>query len=670
MRSVTNLRSADLFRMVRGRGNSSLDVRRNSSVRGQAGFGLIEVLVGIMVLTLTVGGVIAATFTSSRLSVVGNTEGRLNNAVTAYGEALKAIPYIDCATVADYEDSLTQIEDELTDEQSQLLNSPSLSFRVLNVQGSSECPAGDDGIQTITVEVRLKDRVVEREIVKRNLDPNAVPFTVEIIAPREISGPNASAVIWQPKADPGQFEVFSYEWWCGDQEGEDPGASDPSWPSRVADFPGPLDPPITSPDDATVECIYDAPPDGTTKLGRMFLRATENGTGRVANVTAAFILPGTLVPRVPPAVQWSVAGYEEVPSGSPLPANQDRDCKNVSTPCAHNRDVTFIDVSPPPTGPGISQWVWNFGDNSPEFPCAYSASDPNGDLCRTVNHTYIGGGEFEVTLTVYDLLGTRGTDKTKIYVEGPIVNLPTMGFDLPYLLGQMSSGGGYSPMKITVDGSDTHADGCVARQMCHGYLGGIKTWSWDFGMGPGAPGAVQSGANLAQATYQYPQSAVTQSYNITLTVETWDGLSNSITIPNAVVLQPIPAPIGITNRGSGLKRKGDLPFIRNAYFDFQYKNIPQMPGETYQYELKMTASQGFCGTFGAGQSTKTQIISAGTPGSIQQYRWQFVSSPFRGFNGICATDNFNFNARTIRHTPYGTFYGAWSPTELLDPDFF
>lgn len=640
--------------------------------RDQHGFSLVDVLAAIVFLTLTVGGVMAATFTASRIAVTGNTEGRMNNAVTAYAEALKAIPYINCATVASYEDAFNEVEDELGASDSQLLNSPYISFQILDVQpGAAQCHVdGDTGIQTITVRVQLKGRVLEREVVKRNLDLNEEPFTVQIIAPRLISGANASAVQWQPMADPGTFDVFSYEWWCGDPEGELPGASEPAFPTVGPDFPGPLDPPITSPNDATVECDYDAPPDGTDKYGRMFLRAFENGTGRSVDVTASFLLPSTLVPRVPPAVQWSVAGYEEVPSGSPLPSNQDRDCKIVTTPCAHDREVTFVDVSPPPTGPGIAQWVWNFGDNSPEVRCSFSASDLNGDLCRTVNHTYVGGGEFEATLTVYDRLGTRGSDKTKVYVEGPIVNLPTMSLNEASLLAQLTSGGGYSPMKITVDGSDTHADGCVERQMCNGYLGGIKTWTWDFGMGPGTPGAVQTGANLSEATFQYPQSSTEQVYNITLTVETWDGLINSITVPEAVTLQPIPAPIGITNRGGGLSRKGDLPFIRNAYFDFQYKNIPQLPGETYQYELRMTASQGFCGTFGAGQSTRTVIIPAGSPGAIQQYRWQFTSSPFRGFNGICATDNFNFSARTIRHTSYGTFYGDWSPNELLNPDFF
>lgn len=659
---------------------------------------MIDVLIGLLILILTVGGVIAATFTTGRSSSRGNTHSRMNSAITAFGEALKSLPYIECASTADYDTAFNEAEEDLRDPESSLLFSSNISLTILNVETGPECPGDDSGAQTITMKVDLHAQSLTRQIVKRNPDPNATPFDVDIIDPNIkdpdtnedawISGPSASTAIWNPNADTLGFEVFSFEWWCGDPAGEDPGDSQPTWPSADPDYPNALETTIdqatavmtqlqdepADPDDPDapqaryIWCTFDAPPDGTVRLGRVFLRAVESGTGRIANVTRAFQLPTTMVPKMPLAVQWNVRGYEEVSGGATPPANQELDCK--TTNCAHARPVTFTDDSPPATGPSVREWVWNFGDNTPEYRCTTSGADPNGDLCRTVDHTYLGGGDYDVKLTLYDQFGTSGSDTTKIHIDGPIVNLPTMSFDLPSLFAQLTGGIGISPMKITVDGSDSHADGCQPRQMCHGYIGGIKTWHWDFGMAPGTPNAVQEGTGLTSATFIYPQDPTTQTYYITLTAETWDGLTN-VSSPVPVTLGPIIPPIGITNHAPGLKAKGDIWFVRNAYFDFQYKNVPVLPGEWVEYEFRITVGSGFgvCGVFSPGHESVTTIVQAGTPGSTQIYRWTFVGNP-RGFFGICSANDYRFSARTIRHTPYGTFYGEYSTPELLDPEFF
>ena len=196
-------------------------------------------------------------------------------------------------------------------------------------------------------------------------------------------------------------------------------------------------------------------------------------------------------------------------------------------------------------------------------------------------------------------------------------------------------------------------------------------YSWDFG---------NAGAfsNTGNASYTYPQTNVRTVYNAVFTVvalvpgsTTETGVARK-TIP--ITLDPLLPPIGL----KVTKQKGDLPLIRNAYFDFQWTNVNRLPSDVVRYEFRITSGGGFCGFFGVGGTSSRTTGVAGAPGTGNSYRFGFSSSP-RGFNGVCATDNFNLQARSVMDRPGFPAVGdcpaskacsPWSSPMLLDPEFF
>ncbi|MDD4373952.1 MAG: PKD domain-containing protein [Bacteroidales bacterium] len=80
----------------------------------------------------------------------------------------------------------------------------------------------------------------------------------------------------------------------------------------------------------------------------------------------------------------------------------------VATPTCVNELVSFEDASTTNTGI-IEQWIWNFGDQSPEIIVDFP-DDPN------VSHTYTGPGNFVVTLTVVNSNGCEASTSQTIQI--------------------------------------------------------------------------------------------------------------------------------------------------------------------------------------------------------------------------------------------------------------
>jgi gliding motility-associated-like protein len=152
--------------------------------------------------------------------------------------------------------------------------------------------------------------------------------------------------------------------------------------------------------------------------------------------------------------------------------------------CRPPLTVNFTDISP-----NAVAWAWNFGDGGTS-------------TLQNPTHTYNTAGQFNVSLTVTNRFGCVNTLIRHVFVQivKPILalkNLPGEGC-VPFT---------YSPVP------DIKA------------VDGVASYSWDFGDGPGS---TRTGPNPSY-TYNNPGT-----YNITLTIVTIGGCTETATFSNAV----------------------------------------------------------------------------------------------------------------------------------------
>jgi gliding motility-associated-like protein len=204
---------------------------------------------------------------------------------------------------------------------------------------------------------------------------------------------------------------------------------------------------------------------------------------------------------------------------------------NDSTSCRAPFTVQFTDLSPT-----ANTWLWDFGDGQTS-----NLQNPS--------HTYTSGGTFNVTLTITLPGGCSNTITKSQYIRiGSttinVANAPTGGC-IPFT---------YNPI-ATIQSIDS-----------------VVSYQWDLG----EPGAVY---NTQFPTHTYNSAG---NYNITLTVVTQTGCTETITIPNGV-------------------RTGVRPIVN---FSFTPNNV--------------------C----ASVPVQFTDLSTTTPGAIVQWNWEFGDSTF------------------------------------------
>lgn len=677
--------------------NNLSRVLRRTTASDQRGIATIEFLAAMVVLFLTVSGVLAASFSAGMIGTQGNQQARRNVLMTAFSEAIKALPYDNC-TATDgsvYQAAFNSGESKVPANEDLRNARDANQLQVVSVATSPTCPATDLGTQTIVLSIKIRNTSLQRVIVKRSPTGQRQPLDVMIVNPVDRARSNdpadvAYGLLRSAVDDPqviiglraeGQSAVFQYEWWCDAAHPADgqgpwlrvdttPGQEESSAGQAMVTLlrPIPASEPkfVTStPSDSAPECRYAAPGFGSTQHDPpiLVLRVTEAGSGRTALFARTLTaLPTTTTPHNAPNAQIEVNG-----GGPPQCITSD--------PCTYNTPITFRSVAPPPPDAAIILWEWNFGDGTPTSYCQPTSADPTGLSCKNPPpHTYPGGspaGGYPVSLVVTDAFGTRSIDPPRnVIVNGPVKIRPTIQAGSgPTVTASVTVA--VSPQIAQFDASGSHADGYIAGQGTP--PSGITNYYWDFGTGN--PGDNQSGPTLTKPTFTYPKSNQRQTFTVTVTVTDHQGLTNFATV--TVILDPLVPPIGFTNNAPGLQRKGDILFIRNAYFDFQFTNVPRSPGDQIKYVVRITSAGGFCGFFGVG-GYRDFVFNGGAAGTGQTYRAQFSSSP-RGFNGICATDTFNYKALTKRYNPacpvdpiesVPVCLSDWSAPQNLNPEFF
>ena len=161
--------------------------------------------------------------------------------------------------------------------------------------------------------------------------------------------------------------------------------------------------------------------------------------------------------------------------------------------CA-NSAISFTNSSTIPAGGTITGYSWDFGDGSGTS----SAINPS--------YTYANPGTYTVTLIAISNAGCTDTITGQVIIH-PV---PTANFN-------QANAAGCGP--IIVQFNDSSYIGS----------GNIISWYWDFGDG--------QTSNLQDPSHTY---SVSGSYNVSLTVTSDSGCTNTTTINNAVTVYPGP----------------------------------------------------------------------------------------------------------------------------------
>jgi len=569
----------------------------------------------------------------------------MNVLLTAFGEAMKNLPYQPCALAGDYQTEFDNAENALNKDDQNLVKTANATLTVDNIvyQGSSVCNAGvgsDDGVQTIELNVAIAGRSLTGQITKRNPSASNVPITVSIEINR-ISPDNNPTSVWQLNSTSSSPNGLTrWEWWC-----------DGSWIAlnqAEPSFPSATSPDYTGPDyfdsfNPTFQpsCSYPAPT-VTGVMKTVGLRVTDSH-----NVTATgfktFELSTTPFAHNNPTAQIT---QDTLP-----------DC-TVADPCGTNTDIKWTSTGPQPPDATILQWRWTFGDGTPPVVCVLTSP-----TCLSVTHQYQGGGTFVLSLTVTDSLGASGTATRQIVVNAPPLVKPTVG--LTSSMGANPSfgvvtmpPGANTGQRVAFDASGSHADGVAPG--AGSPPGGITNYAWDYG-----DGATQSGASLSNPTHTYTLPGV---YVARVTVTATNGTTNYSEA--TITLSALQTPINLKISGD---HKADLPLIRDARFDFQWVNVPRSAGDQIGYEIMVSTASGFCSVIGWGSNGLiSPVINAGPAGTSQTFRWTIGNGswppgvPLQ----LCSTDTYTFKSRTVRTSVLGVSRSAWSAEAPLPADFF
>lgn len=660
---------------MNGKLQSSEPTRR----RGQRGVAMMEYLVALVVLSITIGGIAYATLGAGTVGQAGGRNARLNVLVTSFGEAVKALPYEDCALDTSYVVPVASLH-----------AAPGSEVEVVSVD--VDCSSGTDpGVQTVTLRASVGGRQTERTIVKRTPEAAMKPLRFSIMDPEDHPG------LWfGPTNDPqrglylraeGDSEIFEYRWWCnGSVKSADPSVprpNDAQWASVTPDIdPTPTDsfPPVPTRNDPSSQCLIEARPDTMVPGSNdpddptydpddpayvyVALRVTEAVTNRVGTKWIRVLRPTTREPATNPTAQIKILAPGECSSALPCLLDGQRKV-----------EVQFEGGSTDP-GRQISMWEWNFGDGTAPFLCMSSAQDPLGSRCTNPKHLFQGGGDFPVTLYITDNFGRRSARAQRnVVVTGEPVVKPTIantagqaGLTATPSVGLATP---TMPLNVAFDAAGSHANNAVAG--VGSPPGGIAQYEWDFDINDANDAPDLVGLN-AKPSHQYTNSTampriararvtVTDIYGFIMTAEVDIHVEPFTSAPptfvNVGAVADCNVPLIAVTLGFGCRSP------RNGYFDYQWVNTPRAPGDTVVIQVRMSQSAGWgictwAGLFG----TTTQQFTAGAPGTIQTGRVTFSSGNntlTRGYNGICAiADGYQYEVRTILTNAHGTFESPWT----------
>lgn len=603
----------------------------------QRGTSLVEVLVGLVVMGLTIGGLLAATSTGVLSGASSRALARANSLLTSFSESIKSLPYNVCATASTYQSAFESTD--AVGPAERRLSRPGVTLRVTDVEdnspGSSSCPSSDSGTQVVSMEVSVKGATVAGRVVKRTPLPDADPPTVDFDAVLR-SGLNNPFVVFGLRPDVyTPTGVFLFEWWC-----------DAAWAAAVP--PGtPPAPDFTSsdPNDPRPQCGptgFAAPITPATASKVIAMRVTDN-----AGLTYPVFSKTVSLPSTTSGAQKPTA---DITLRSALPCTPAQPC-NTTTPVEFDGRL-----SKPGDGQSLVKCTWTFGDGSP----AEVVVGPDcGSEANARSHLFVGQGLYRVALTVTDNFGQVHADFIDIEVAGPIRRRP-----LVVINGSVNGGPmgvaltGVSPQIVQFSSTGSEAyDGAA-----------ITSYSWAFG-----DGNIQSGGT--DATYKYMSASLndncdgSRGHKAVLTVTDSNGISNSAAM--CVTLDELAPPPGLVHTRTRGGLQSFIPLIVYIHFYFQWQRInmtPNTPAGDVTVDLEVSSRLGlscFMGTktfsFPRDGETPANLDvqpPSGQPAKTDRIRYTSIGDLFAAW--FSNRRNCQYRARTVRAYDGATYQSPWS----------
>lgn len=267
---------------------------------------------------------------------------------------------------------------------------------------------------------------------------------------------------------------------------------------------------------------------------------------------------------------------------------------------------------------GVTSWSWNFGDGQ-------TSTEPNP------RHTYTNPGQYTVSLTVTDSLGTRTETKPDYITVTPITGV----------LADFTAAPTSGPTPLSVDFTDKSQ-------------GEITSWNWDFG--DGGTSTEQNPRHTYMTPGSFTVSLTVTGPNGTDTKTQADAIfaSGQFPVPvadfQAVPLTgPAPLTVNFTDDSTGRVTSWEWKFGDGSTSDEQNpQHIYQNPGEytvtltvdgpngtdsiVREYYIKVTAagppppSAGFTADPTSGPVPLTVQFTDQSTGEITSWEWNFGDS--------------------------------------------
>lgn len=441
---------------------------RRLSRRNQSGFGLVEVLVSVALISLLVGGISAGIVTMGRSSESASRGTRANILLTGFGEALRQLSYRDCSTgdlKANYTEAFELYDAELPSAERLIqpgATDTSVSIQSVDTVGGCTGGAPDLGQQILSIRAEVGGIVRTENLVKRDPDyvptgPLAVPKATLVSA----TGDSQGIVTLDGSGSTPAAEIISYEWDCGTGGNSLPITTDPVDPASV--------------------CIYAASSSGPqTKT----IKLTVTDQYGITNT-------GSVNVTIPKAANARLAPVAKI----------------AASPTSGNTDlvVTFNPAGSNSLDGSIVEYRWNFGD-----PTSGSSNTLTTPTPTTPGHTYERGGAFTATLIVVDDVGLTSAPATVT------INVTQTGPPKPIPSFTMSPQPAVAPQTVSFNGTASKTAGGSA----------VSSYYWDFGDGTTAPGATPSHLYAYPGNYNVTltvedSAGVSASITKTLVVKTF-----------------------------------------------------------------------------------------------------------------------------------------------------
>ncbi len=347
---------------------SQSDRRRVREHRRQSGFGLLEALIGMVMVALLIGAGTTGLRTLQNTSRQANQVSRLDALLVASTEAVKRVPYVNCAEPAAYEASIADSE-VLRVQSERYVQTTASGTPVVSVTGvdggpgcSGTATTGDAGIQKVSLKVTSNGNTRSATVTKINPDKR-LRLPKAVIDPAVIqSSPGDVRAIFSltAKQSTAPEGFLSLEWDCG--------------PSAEAGFPSTA---VTYNPADQVFCRYQARPPDPSDPDSLIVIVTLKVTDQLGQTNST-------------QLELEVEDRDD-PRQQPV-------AKATTSIAEGNAPVVATFSSAGSTAPSgvIKSYLWEFDDDGSES----TEASPT--------HTFNDAGTYNVKLTVTDDVGLKG----------------------------------------------------------------------------------------------------------------------------------------------------------------------------------------------------------------------------------------------------------------------